>query len=212
MSTSRLACHTKLPIGAFIYMGIASGVAQSRTASEPVAPHTEVSERHDDPLIALVERLFADCHRRIGRYLVQFLGDRELAADLLQDCFHDALKSRRQLEESSNQEAWLFGIARNRALRALRRRERFERAIRRLGDTRRDAIADDEEIIAIYSLLERTLSPQDRALVLLRYLHDFDATELAEMTNLSADAVRQRLSRAAARVRAEIENIEKTRC
>jgi len=28
----------------------------------------------------------------------------------------------------------------------------------------------------------RTLSAEDRALVLLRYLHDFEATELAEMT------------------------------
>lgn len=51
-------------------------------------------------------------------------------------------------------------------------------------------------------MLARTLSPEDRALVLLRYLHGFDAVELGEMTGSTPEAVRQRLSRACARLRA----------
>jgi RNA polymerase sigma factor (sigma-70 family) len=48
--------------------------------------------------------------------------------------------------------------------------------------------------------MERTLSAEDRALILLRYLHEFDASELAAMTGLSSQAIRQRLARARKRL------------
>ena len=154
----------------------------------------------DDPALRqAVEELFVDCQRRVGRYLAQMVGDRALAEDLLQDSFHDALRSRAQLPEVRNPEAWLFGIARNRALQALRKRRRFDGVLRRLGD-RLATSSDDEEIVAVRDLLARHLSPEDRALVLLRYLHDFDTSELAEMTGLTPEAIWQRLSRARARL------------
>jgi RNA polymerase sigma-70 factor, ECF subfamily len=86
------------------------------------------------------------CEHRIGRFLAQLVRDRALAEDLLQDSFHDALRSRAQLPQVRNQEAWLYGIARHRALNALRRRRRFERAIGRLADGR-ETSRDDEEIL-----------------------------------------------------------------
>jgi RNA polymerase sigma-70 factor (ECF subfamily) len=122
-----------------------------------------------------------------------------LAEDLLQDSFHDALRARAQLQGVRNHESWLYGIARNRALQALRKRRRFDRVLHRLGD-RLTTSSDDEEIVAVRDLLKRHLSPEDRALVLLRYLHDFDTSELAAMTGLTPEAVRQRLSRARARI------------
>jgi RNA polymerase sigma-70 factor (ECF subfamily) len=161
----------------------------------------------DDDLRRAVGDLFTGCERRMGRYLVQMVGDRELAADLLQDSFHDALRARAQLSGVRNPEAWLFGIARNRALRALRRRGRFDRALGRLA-RRQSQSGDSSEIVAIRDLLARSLSVEDRALVLLRYLHDFSASELAEMTGMTAEAVRQRLSRARARLLAASEHDE----
>ena len=74
----------------------------------------------------------------------------------------------------------------------------------RLG-AREAATQDDAEVVAVHDLLARTLSPDDRALVLLRYLHDFEVSELAAMTGLTPEAVRQRLSRARARLRAAID-------
>ena len=158
----------------------------------------------DEELKGAVGELFTGCEWRIGRYLVQMVGDRELAADLLQDSFHDALRARAQLSGVRNPEAWLFGVARNRALRALRRRGRFDRALGRLAH-RQPQSGDSSEIVAIQDLLARSLSVEDRALVLLRYLHDFSASELAEMTGMTADAVRQRLSRARVRLLAASE-------
>ena len=160
--------------------------------------------RSDEASKQAIEELFAACQQRIGRYLVQMVRDRELAADLLQDSFHDALAARGQLHAVRNREAWLYGIARHRALRALRRRRRFGGALLRLG-AREAATQDDAEVVAVHDLLARTLSPDDRALVLLRYLHDFEVSELAAMTGLTPEAVRQRLSRARARLRAAID-------
>ena len=172
--------------------------AESSVAARPVALRVDEASKH------AVEQLFGACSQRIGRYLAQMVRDRELAADLLQESFHDALRSCDQLPAVRNQEAWLFGIARHRALRALRRRKRLGAALLRLRPHESSG-HDEADAVAVRDLLARTLSPEDRALVLLRYLHDFEAAELAEMTGLTPEAVRQRLSRACARLRAAVE-------
>jgi DNA-directed RNA polymerase specialized sigma24 family protein len=64
----------------------------------------------DQDLRKAVGELFAACQLRVGRYLAQMVDDRG---------FHDALRSRAQLPEVRNPEAWLYGIARNRTLQAL---------------------------------------------------------------------------------------------
>jgi RNA polymerase sigma-70 factor, ECF subfamily len=146
-----------------------------------------------------LEEWFSAYESELGRYLAQFVRDRALAEDLLQETFHDAYRARSALPDIANPRAWLYGIARNHALVALRRQRRFERAIARLLRDREQPTADSKAT-EILNLLERTLAPEDRALVLLRYLHGFSATELAEMTGRSPAAVRQRLSRARARL------------
>lgn len=147
-----------------------------------------------------VEALFRACEVRLGRFLTQMAGNRALAEDLLQDTFYEAFRCRDQLAVIVSPEAWLFGIARNRALAALRRRRRFRGAFERLIQRPEASETDDHELLALRDLLERTLEPDDRALLVLRYLHDFEATELAAMTGRSPEAIRQRLSRARARV------------
>ncbi len=146
-----------------------------------------------------VEGLFRAHAPELGRYLVAMVRDRALAEDLLQDTFQDALRSQEQLPRIENPRAWLYGIARHRALRALRGGRRLQRALLRLGPRERSG-EGDEEVVALLDLLARELSPELRALVLLRHLHGFQAVELAEMTGLSPEAVRQRLSRAGARL------------
>jgi RNA polymerase sigma-70 factor (ECF subfamily) len=183
-------------IGTFPHVSVENGGALWLPAIRGAGSSTA----EDDAFKAAVEELFRRCERGLGRYLAQFVRDRALAEDLLQDSFHAALLSRAQLPGVENREAWLYGIARNRALNALRRRRRFDGALARLGRWQRSGSQDDSELVALRDLLDQTLSPEDRSLVLLRYLHDFDAVELGEMTGLTPDAVRQRLSRARARL------------
>lgn len=152
-----------------------------------------------------VEALFRAHAPELGRYLVAMVRDRALAEDLLQDTFYDALHAEDRLDAVANERAWLYGIARHRALRALRRGRRFQRMVVRLSGSREPAAEGDEALVALLDLLERELSPELRALVLLRYVHGFQAAELAEMTGLSPEAVRQRLARARARLIAKEE-------
>jgi RNA polymerase sigma-70 factor, ECF subfamily len=147
-----------------------------------------------------VERLFYRCEARLGRFLAQMVGNRALAEDLLQDSFYEAFRCRDQLHAIDNPEAWLFGIARNRALAALRRRRRLRGALERFAQRAEPRERDDLEVLAVRDLLQRHLDPEDRALLLLRYLHGFEATELAAMTGRTPEAVRQRLARAKARL------------
>jgi RNA polymerase sigma-70 factor (ECF subfamily) len=147
-----------------------------------------------------VEALFRVHAQELGRYLVAMVRDRTLAEDLLQDTFCDALKAQDKLTGVGNERAWLYGIARHRALRALRRGRRFQRAVLRLAGSPEVVQEADEALVALLDLLERELAPELRALVLLRYVHGFQAAELAEMTGLSPEAVRQRLARGRARL------------
>ncbi|MGH2855760.1 MAG: RNA polymerase sigma factor [Solirubrobacteraceae bacterium] len=147
-----------------------------------------------------IERLFHACELRLGRFLAQMVGDRALAEDLLQDTFYEAFRCSGQLGEIENPEAWLFGIARNRALAALRRRRRFRAVLERLIQCPEPSERDDLELLTLRDLLQRTLDPDDCALLILRYMHGFEATELAAMTGRTPEAVRQRLARAKARL------------
>src|SRR5919198_5872593 len=80
-----------------------------------------------------VELAFTAHEREVGRFLVQIVGNRQLAEDLLQETFLAALRESDRLGEIENVRAWLFAVARNRALHALRSRRRADAAARRLA-------------------------------------------------------------------------------
>lgn len=170
------------------------------TGGELLRQHREREASLSSSSAATVEDVFRACEARLGRFLAQMVDNRVLAEDLLQDSFVEAFRCRDQLGEIENPEAWLFGIARNRALGALRKRRRLRGALERLVQRPEPSERDDLELLDLRDLLQRTLDPDDRALLILRYMHGFDATELAAMTGRSPEAVRQRLSRAKGRL------------
>jgi RNA polymerase sigma-70 factor (ECF subfamily) len=152
-----------------------------------------------------IESLFAANERRLGQFLVQVVRDRALAEDLLQETFVAAFRARDQLARVNDPNAWLFGIARHRALVSLRRTRRMRRAVERLRDRRDHEGQLGSDIDGVMDVLERVLSPDDRSLVTLRYVHGFDATQLAALTGRSPAAIRKRLERACAALSKEIE-------
>jgi RNA polymerase sigma factor (sigma-70 family) len=68
-----------------------------------------------------------------------------------------------------------------------------------------DESADEIDQIDLANALAR-LSPDDRALVALRYLADLDSVEIGALTGRSASGVRTRLSRALARLQKDLEH------
>jgi RNA polymerase sigma-70 factor (ECF subfamily) len=147
------------------------------------------------------EALARELERPVGQFLTQMMADRSLAADLMQESFLAAWRDRTRMPSDERaRRAWMYGIARNRALDALRKQRRGATAWRRLSIQRADPGAEESEALAVRDLLVRTLSPEDRSLFVLRYVHGFEAAELAQLTGLKPEAVRKRLQRASERL------------
>ena len=166
---------------------------------------SRVEPAHDERYGHALEPLLAATEKRLGRFLVQIIRDRALAEDVLQETLLAAFEQRAELVHVRNPEAWLFAIARNRSLHALRTGRRARAALERLVRDREDP-PDSVEAVAIRDFLSRVLPPEDRILLVLRYVHGFSAIDLAEMTCRSPDAVRQRLSRARQRLLAALDS------
>ena len=69
-----------------------------------------------------VEELYATYRDDLFRYLCSLTHDPAQAEDLLSETFLQALQSAGSFRGQSSEKTWLFGIARNLWLRALRRR------------------------------------------------------------------------------------------
>ena len=119
----------------------------------------DVVEREDRATGTYIERLFEQHERRLGQFLVHVVRDRALAEDLLQETFLAAWRARNDLGEVVNAEAWLFGIARHRALRALRGASRMRRALERAGAVRETFDEGPALAIDTLALLHRVLGP-----------------------------------------------------
>ena len=152
-----------------------------------------------------LDAVWAENARGVGLVLIQLLGDRPTAEDVLQETWIVAHKT--GLAGVDHPRAWLYTVARRIALNRLRsdrRRRYYEHQAARpeaTGESQVDAIS-------IATTLHETLDPDDRLLVLLRYRQGFDATELAEVFDITPDALRKRLSRATIRLAEAIRNAD----
>jgi RNA polymerase sigma-70 factor (ECF subfamily) len=148
----------------------------------------------------LVTALFEQYHEAIFAYLYRMLNDRETAHDLTQETFLQVFRTRDRLAGVENKRAWLYRIATNLALNAIKRRQRFTWLPWRKVDEGNDLNQPDPTKQVGQDLLVkqvlRQLPPDYRAPLLL-YSHDgFSVREVAEALNLSEGAVKTRLHRA----------------
>ena len=154
---------------------------------------------------ALIERAkhgdkeaFAGLYDRYARPvfldLVGRLGSREDAEDVLQAVFLKAWTRLRSLRRPERFAPWLFRMARNRAIDHLRYRRR--RPMEALPDDvfapdLTGLSADDEAVHRAVAALK----PESRSLLMLRAVHGWPATEVAEAWGQSAATVRRHYAR-----------------
>lgn len=152
-----------------------------------------------DPAADLARDLFERYHQQIYAYLWRMVRDQQLAEDLAQQTFLNALNARRQLPRVRNHRAWLYRIATNLALNALKRGRRFawlpwQAADRRavVADGTLDRLGGPSAVEAALAALPAAL----RAPLLLHAHHGLSVCEIAGVLKLSEGAVRMRLCRA----------------
>ena len=178
----------------------------SRGVRLPQGAVPAAADRRDLDARAL-EVLWPQCELGLGSFLVQLLGDRPAAEDVLQETW--IVASTAPFGELEHQRAWLYGVARRLALRSLRsdRRRRYYEH-RAAPSEAAEYAAASVDALFVAATLRKVLEPEERAMVLLRYSHGFDAAELAEILGITQEATRKRLSRATTRLADAIREIE----
>jgi len=144
-------------------------------------------------------------HDPIYRYLLGMVGDVEQAQDLTRDTFLKAYKALPRTPDPALP-AWLYRIATNTALAALRRRRLRWLPFAPSDEERWPDPAPDlptrcAEQEAVEAALAR-LSPRERACLLLRTRAGLTIAEIADALGLSPGAVNVALCRAKERFRA----------
>src|SRR5882757_5629923 len=115
-------------------------------------PMHELAERLARGEEAAFAELYDASADRLHHYLTARLGSRDVASDVLQTAFLRAVKSRRRFRSVENPVAYLFQIARNEAMRWVKRRRGNDRplAADEIFAMNEDATGqrDDAEVVA----------------------------------------------------------------
>ncbi len=136
--------------------------------------------------------------------------DEALAEDLTQDAFQKALVALGSFRGDASAKTWLLTIARHRCVDHLRRDKRKPYDLGTTDSSGDDAI--DDTPLAPELLLRRdavaralgTLNESTRALIVLRFRHGLGYPELADAFGVEQGAMRMRISRALAKMRAAL--------
>lgn len=142
--------------------------------------------------------------KRVYAYVAYRLGDGPDAEDVTSTVFEQALRYRSTYDASKGEPAaWLIGIARRCIASSLSTMptEVLDGALEVGADG--DLEAETVERLSLTSAIRR-LGERDRELIALRYGADLKARDIAELLELTTNAVEVALHRALARLRAEL--------
>lgn len=144
----------------------------------------------------------------LGRLCMAFAGSQAESEELVQETLLAAYDAFPQYRGEGTVRAWLFGIARRIAGRHVEMRARQKERLRLVHDTGRGRDAADLTIERERAERARTalakLKPSEREAVILRFQGELSFRELATACGVDEAAARKRVSRALARLRADL--------
>lgn len=134
-------------------------------------------------------------------YLVNVTRDHELAEDLLQTTWLNAINALPRFQPRDvGISAWLFAIARNECRQHWRKAKHENELFDKDNNEPGNSSPDPHNELLVEQALSR-LSADDRELLRLRYIADLPVSDIARILNINSVAVRVRLHRAIARAR-----------
>lgn len=145
--------------------------------------------------------IYVRTSERIYRLLLRMTRNADDAFDLAQETYLRAFARMAHFDGRSSLATWLYRIAVNEALQFLRRSERVRKNLQ--AEAVQNRTTDDgERIIARLDVEEAltTLSPDDRAILLLRYQEGQDYRQIAQVLQCAEGTVASRLNRARGRL------------
>ena len=144
---------------------------------------------------------------RLRYYLRKMLGDADGAEDALQEVWLDVFRGASRLADPVAFPAWIYRIARDRALRELRRLSRTPRS---LGEEEpAEAPSEEEEFSAedaqrIHAALDE-LPPEQREVLVLRFLEAMSYEQIADIVGCPVGTIRSRIHYAKRALRRALE-------
>ena len=138
-------------------------------------------------------------------YLTRMLGDAHDAEDACQDALLRAHRAFGRLLAGSNTRAWLYKIATNTALNALKRRKRQEANqvdvdLERIPDNADASLEQREQLRAVARAVE-DLPPKQRAALMMRRFQGLGYAEIAAALGGSEEAARANVYQAIRQLR-----------
>jgi RNA polymerase sigma-70 factor (ECF subfamily) len=169
-------------------------------------------------------QLVANYQNRLVGVMHHLLHNAEEAEDLAQEVFMRVYRTRKKYTPKAKFSTWLFTIANNLALNALRNRQRkpvvaldasesgplgprpAEQLVRNFRDAAPSTNLQQAELTARIRLALSKLNDRQQMAVILNKFEDMGYAEIAEVMGLTSKAVKSLLSRARARLREELQD------
>jgi RNA polymerase sigma factor (sigma-70 family) len=152
--------------------------------------------------------LTADLRPELHRYCARLMGSVIDGEDVVQDTFARALVALGEIEEMPQLRPWLFKIAHNRALDLLRSRTvRKTEPIEAASDVADETNPGPMEVLMRQEAVETAVSRfaelplLQRSVIILKDVLDESLKDIAELLDLTVDAVKAHLARGRARLR-----------
>ncbi|MFK8017204.1 MAG: RNA polymerase sigma factor [Gammaproteobacteria bacterium] len=149
---------------------------------------------------AAFERLYRRWHPKLLRFAARLLGNRDDAKDVMQDAAIAIARQIHRLSDPGLFGPWAYTIVRRRAADHIQRSVRVRRASASARDAPVPVPPDTDEQLALRQALDR-LSPDDRLLLTLFYLHDMTGPELSAAMGIALGTLKSRLFDARARLK-----------
>jgi RNA polymerase sigma-70 factor (ECF subfamily) len=147
---------------------------------------------------AAVRLLFMRHHARVYRFAARQTGSEMMADDIANEVFLELWRQAPAFQGRSEVSTWLLGIARFKALSALRKRKEEAidddeaAAIPDTGDTPEVAVMKDDKATALKRMVN-ALPEEHRTVIDLAYYHAKSVTEIAEVLQIPVATVKTRM-------------------
>ena len=135
------------------------------------------------------------------RLAYQYVGDRDLAMDLVQDAVVKALQHWESLREPEAVRSWFYRILVRECLSFLRQNRRVIYLAEPPEQVQSSALEDRE---ALRQAIDR-LSPKLKTVVLLRFYEEMQLSEIAEITGTNLSTVKSRLYKGLKKLRESLQ-------
>lgn len=154
------------------------------------------------------EQLFKSNYSRLFYYALDFVGDEEIAKDVVSECFGDVWKQYEAFElrfrDAKASRAYLYRMVKNKCLNVLKHQavvDEYSREILDMNELWEEDYLLHEERIALLQKVADGFTPQTKLVYELCCLQGMKYAEAAEQLGVSTHAVHKHVSKAMQQLR-----------